>query len=65
MDNSSARHEAPPDGSYVRKEYPTPPVGTLNKIRVIVRVRPFLEEEMKSEELSSGMCLRVKDNEVE
>jgi hypothetical protein len=42
-----------------------PPSG--NKIRVIIRVRPFLEEELKLEELAIHQCMKVKDitNEIE
>lgn len=54
--NSKSTHS-----TSIAKEYPQPPQGSLNKIRVIVRVRPFLEDEVKSEELSQGHCMRVVD----
>jgi hypothetical protein len=45
------------------RDYPEPPSGTQNKIRVIVRVRPFLPDEQDT----AASCLRVKDqqNEIE
>jgi hypothetical protein len=49
-------------------EYKEPPAGSLNKIRVIVRVRPLLEEETKgSEETGLVNCLKIRDqaNEIE
>ena len=33
------------------KDYPMPPNGSLNKIRVIVRVRPLLQEEEQMQEI--------------
>lgn len=36
--------------------------GNFNKIRVIVRVRPFLEEELKHEEVSLNPSIKVRDN---
>ena len=39
----------------------------FNKIKVIVRVRPFLEEELKSEDRAINSAIRTKEatNEVE
>ena len=41
--------------------------ANFNKIRVIVRVRPFLDEEIKSDELPISTSIKVRDtyNEVE
>jgi hypothetical protein len=51
-------------------QYKEPPSGSSNKIRVIVRVRPFLDEELKEEGGGGGQilnCLRVREhnNEIE
>lgn len=35
----------------IMKDYPMPPNGSLNKIRVIVRVRPLLQEEEQMQEI--------------
>jgi hypothetical protein len=39
----------------------------FNKIKVIVRVRPFLEEELKAEDRAINSAIRTKEatNEVE
>ena len=41
--------------------------GNFNKIRVIVRVRPFLEDELKNEEYAVNPSIKVRDtsNEIE
>jgi hypothetical protein len=51
----------PPDTNSMTGGSIMAPPGALNKIRVIVRVRPFLEDEVKSEELNSGVCMKVSD----